>query len=187
MAHKGTETKLSDVALPVDAARIHGEWLKHAAAGLNALPLRKDAPDNRWQRGAVVDALYLAESEETVWAEWYRHLAENGIPPQRALPRDLWRWGVAVEVADLRTPERLARVGLTAPTPGRITWPSYQAVGEELWREGWRGLVAPSAARPSGMTLCLFRSETGAVEGAEPLGRPRRIGAPPAPPVGMTT
>jgi RES domain-containing protein len=171
----------------VDGTRVRGEWLRHAAAGLPPLPPREDAPDNRWQRGRLVDALYLAESEATVWAEWYRHLAESGIPPQRALPRDLWRWSVDTEVADLRTEEKLAGVGLPAPTPGRHTWPPFQAVGEELWREGWRGLVAPSAARPAGLTLCLFRDETGAVEGAEPVGRPRRINVVPAPPVGMTT
>jgi RES domain-containing protein len=171
----------------VDAARVRGEWLRHAAAGLPPLPRREDAPDSRWQRGKVVDALYLAESEATVWAEWYRHLAESGIPPQRALPRDLWRWRVDVEVADLRTKEKLGEVGLPVPTPGRSAWPPFQAVGEELWREGRRGLVAPSAARPAGLTLCLFRDEAGAVEGAEPVGRPRRIDAAPAPPVGMTT
>jgi RES domain-containing protein len=170
-----------------DDTRVRGEWLRHAAAGLPPFPPREDAPDNRWQRGRVVDALYLAESEATVWAEWYRHLAESGIPPQHALPRDLWRWSVDAEVADLRTEEKLADVGLPAPTPGRSTWPPFQAVGEELWRDGWSGFVAPSAARPAGLTLCLFRDERGSVEGAEPVGRPRRIDAAPAPPVGMTT
>jgi RES domain len=175
------------LGLLVDAARIRGEWLKHAPAGLAPLPPRDDAPDNRWQRGAVIDALYLAESEETVWAEWYRHLAESGIPPQRALPRDLWRWRVDVEVADLRTEEQLARVGLAVPAPGRSTWPPFQAVGEELWREGRAGLVAPSAARPAGLTLCLFRDVAVAVEFPEPVGRPRRITTVPTPPVGMST
>jgi RES domain-containing protein len=171
----------------VDGARVRGERLRHAAAGLPPLPPREDAPDNRWQRGYVVDALYLAESEATVWAEWYRHLAEAGIPPQRALPRDLWRWRVDAEVADLRTEEKLADVGLSVLAPGRSTWPPFQAVGEDLWRDGWRGLVAPSAARPVGLTLCLFRDEAGAVGGAEPVGRPRRIDTVPAPPLGMTT
>ena len=175
------------MALAVDGTRIQGEWLKHAAAGLGPLPARDDPPDNRWQRGHVVDALYLANSEETVWAEWYRHLAENGIPPERALPRDLWRWRVDLEVADLRSKGKLAAAGLPFPTPGRSTWPSFQAVGEELWREGWRGLAAPSAARPAGLTLCLFRGEADAVDGAEPVGRPQRVVSAPAPPVGMTT
>ncbi len=72
-----------------------------------------DPADNRWQRGAVVEALYFADSEPTAWAEWYRYLAEAALPPQQALPRDLWRWEISLStVADLSNPARLARVGL---------------------------------------------------------------------------
>jgi RES domain-containing protein len=151
------------------------------------LPTRTDPPDNRWQRGSVVDAIYLADDEATTWAEWYRHLAENGIPPAQALPRDLWRWHVDVEIADLSTGTRLARVGLPLPIPGRHTWPPFQEVGEALWREGLRGLIAPSAARSAGTTLCLFWEGEAEIEGAEPLPPPERIAEPPAPPTGMTT
>lgn len=175
------------MALDADATRITGTWVKHAAAGLPPLPSRTDPPDNRWQRGAVVDAVYLADDEATAWAEWYRHLAEYGIPPAQALPRELWVWRVEVEVADLSDETRLARVGLPVPTPGRATWPPFQDVGEQLWREGWRGLVAPSAARPIGTTLCLFWQGEQEIDGAEPQPPPRRIDEPPAPPRGMTT
>jgi hypothetical protein len=86
--------------------------------------------DNRWQRGNVVDALYLADGEDTLWAEWYRHLAERGVPPMHALPRDVWRYRVPrLEVADLSTAERLGRVDLIPPTPGRKSWPPFQEVG----------------------------------------------------------
>ena len=161
--------------------------MKHAAPGLPALPTRTDPPDNRWQRGSVVDAIYLADDEATVWAEWYRHLAENGIPPAIALPRELWRWRVDVEVADLSTEARLARVGLALPTPGRQTWPPFQEVGEQLWRDGWRGVISPSAARAAGAVLCLFWEGEDEIEGAQPLPPPRRVDEPPVPPVGMTT
>jgi RES domain-containing protein len=150
------------------------------------LPHRDPPPDNRWQRGSVVDALYLADSEETLWAEWYRHLAEAGIPPTRAMPRSLWMWEVDVAVADLRDEDQLAAVGLDPPAPGRRTWPPYQDVGERLWREGWPGLVAPSAARPEGQVLCLFRIDD-EVTGARPVGRARVVREPPALPIGMTT
>lgn len=66
----------------------------------------------------MVDAAYLADSEDTVWAEWYRHLAERSIPPLAQTPRELWTWTVDVEVAALSTPERLATVGLPSPKPG---------------------------------------------------------------------
>ncbi len=174
------------MALEAAALAVRGRWLKHTSPGTPALPKREPPPDNRWQRGEVVDALYLADSEATVWAEWYRHLAELAIPPLAQMPRDLWRWDVDVEVADLTSADRLAAVGLAAPTPGRSGWSSYQKVGERLWRDGWNGLIAHSAARPDGRVLCLFRSGD-TVSGAEPLSRPRRISQPPAPPSGLRT
>jgi RES domain-containing protein len=177
----------SSLRLDVDAAHIRGTWVKHAPPSLPPLPSRTDAPDNRWQRGGVVDAIYLADNESTVWAEWYRHLAENGLPPAQALPRELWRWQIDVEVADVSTEARLVRVGLTLPAPGRHTWPSFQQVGEQLWSEGWRGLIAPSAARPAGAILCLFWEGEAEIDGAEPQSPPERIDDPPAPPTGMTT
>jgi hypothetical protein len=76
------------------------------------------------------------------------------------MPRDLWTWTVdpQLEVADLSSEDRLQRVGLAAPTPGRLTWPPYQRIGETLHREGWPGLLAPSADRPrDGLVLCLPR------------------------------
>lgn len=177
----------SESRLPVQATHIRGDWLKHAPPSLPPLPLRRDPPDNRWQRGSVVDAVYLADGEDTTWAEWYRHLAELGLPPARALPRDLWRWRVDLAVADLGDADRLERVDLPMPTPGRATWPPFQAVGEQLWREGWPGLLAPSAARAAGLVLCLFWDGGDGIPGAEPRFPPTRVDAPPAPPVGMTT
>jgi RES domain-containing protein len=176
--------------LNVDAVAIAGRWLRHAPVGAAALPIHVSPPDNRWQRGDVVQALYLADEENTAWAEWYRHLAEAGIPPTHALPRALWRWTVEVKVADLSTDERLARVGLSIPRPGRRSWPAFQAVGEQLAAEDWTGLIAPSAARPKHHVLCLFlRQNDGraAPPGARPVGRPRRVTEPPVPPTGMTT
>jgi RES domain-containing protein len=145
------------------------------------------APNGRWQRGTVVDALYLADGEDTMWAEWYRSLAEAGVPPLQQLPRKVWRYRLrALEVADLADERRLARVGLTAPAPGRKTWRPYQTVGEQLWREGWAGVVAPSAARPEGRVLCVFVGR-GEVPPIRPFGRARVVSEPPAPPTGMRT
>lgn len=134
-----------------------------------------------------MDALYFADAELTVWAEWYRHLAERGLPPLYHLPRDLWRYRVpATSVADLGDGDRLGRVGLEPPLPGRRTWRPFQAIGEQLWREGWAGLVAPSAARPEGRVLCVFVDDPGALP-VRPFGRPRIVSEPPAPPTGMRT
>ncbi len=178
------------MTLDVDAVAIRQRrWWRHTVHGADPLARRLPPPDGRWQRGAIVEVLYLASDEATVWAEWYRHLAEAGIPPNRQMPRDLWRWMVnaELEVANLTTTERLRRVGLPAPRPGRKTWPPYQKVGEMLGREGWPGLLAPSAARPQdGLVLCLFRGAV-RITDARPVPPPRVVRDPPAPPSGMTT
>jgi hypothetical protein len=178
------------VALDVGAVVIRQRrWRRHTVHGADPLPRRLPPPDNRWQRGAIVEALDLAGDEATVWAEWYRHLAEAGIPPNQQMPRDLWTWAVdpGLEVADLTSAEQLRRVGLPVPRPGRRTWLPYQEVGETLWREGWPGLLASSAARSrDGRVLCLFREAERGLR-ARPLPPPRSVREPPAPPSGMTT
>jgi hypothetical protein len=128
----------------------------------------------------------LADEPETAWAEWYRALAELALPPHQSLPRDLWAFAVDVEVADLSSPDCLAAVGLPVPRPGRATWPAFQAVGERLAADGWAGLVAPSAARPEHLSLCLFRTGE-RLSGVRPLPPPERFVLAPPPPTGLTT
>lgn len=57
-------------------------------------------------------------------------LAEIGLPPIHQMPRDLWRWTVAVsDIADLSISTKLTKLGLHAPGPGRRSWLQFQAVG----------------------------------------------------------
>jgi RES domain-containing protein len=170
------------------AVAIRGSWWRHVPLGGDPWHRPAVAASNRWQRGDVVAALYLADSAQTAWAEWYRHLAERAIPPMQTLPRELWRWHVDLErVADLRSPEALAARGLSPPRPTRADWPRFQRVGEALHGAGWPALVAASAARPSGFVLCLFRPGPAHPAGIEPVPPPERVDEPPAPPRGMTT
>jgi hypothetical protein len=145
------------VPLDVDATTVRGTWLRHIPHGFAPDSRPRVLADGRWHRARSGDALYLANDEPGMWAEWYRHLAEAGIPPQHALPRDLWRFELSrIRVANLGTAPRLSRVGLPLPRPGRRNWPPYKAIGEQLRADGWSGLVAPSAARPRSKVLCLF-------------------------------
>jgi hypothetical protein len=173
--------------LDVDRTAVTGTWFRHVPAGLDARYRPPDPADNRWQRGSVIDALYFAESEATVWAEWYRFLAEAGLPPQQGLPRDLWRWKIELpHVADLGDDRRLDRVGLAPMRPTRRQWPAFQAVGEQLYADGWPALVGASAARREGRTLCVFRTGR-AAPGTGPIRPPITVTDPPVVPKGMRT
>lgn len=137
--------------MDVDSTSLSGTWFRHIHAGGDVYYQPSEPADNRWQRGAVVEALYFADSEETAWAEWYRYLAEAALPPQQGLPRDLWRWEVSLpDVADLTDDDRLARVALPPLQPTRLQWPTFQPVGEQLNVNGWPALVSASAARLRG-------------------------------------
>lgn len=173
---------------PPERVSVAGAWWRHAAAGLDPWARPRDPFDGRWQRGAAVDALYFAESPETAWAEWYRYLAEAGMPPALGLPRELWRWEVEVEeIADLQSAQTLEALGLDAMRPSRSQWPECQQVGEALFAAGCRALIAPSAARPElGRVLCVFRTEA-RVEGLRPVPPPERHEHPPPLPRGLRT
>src|SRR5262249_4415189 len=111
---------------------------------------------------------------------------ERAIPPLAQMPRAFWQWEVDVSVADLSTSKRLEAVGLSPPAPHTRMWGTYQRIGERLHQEGWHGLVAPSAARPAGSVLCLFR-RGGDVHGARPVDPPTVVTEPPPPPSGLRT
>jgi hypothetical protein len=173
--------------LDVDSTPISGIWYRYIPAGADVNFQPPHPSDNRWQRGTVIEALYFADSEQTVWAEWYRYLAEAGLPPQQALPRDLWRWEIAMpKVADLSDDHRLTRVELPALLPTRLQWPTFQPVGEQLHHDGWPGLVSASAARPQGLTLCVFRPAR-VVPGTRSVPPPTTVTDPPVVPTGMRT
>lgn len=173
--------------MDVESTSASGIWFRHIPAGGNVLHEPPEPADNRWQRGSVVDALYFADSPETAWAEWYRFLAEAGLPPRQGLPRDLWRWEISLPtVADLSDQKRLARVGLPPMTPSRAQWPMFQPVGERLHSDGWPALISPSAARPEGLALCVFRTRR-EMPGTSPEPPPTTMTDPPIVPAGMRT
>jgi RES domain-containing protein len=132
-----------------------------------------------------VPALYLADTTQTATAEWYRALAEWGLSPQDHVPYDHHRWRLDLQLADLSDIERLHGVALDPPRPSRHTWPAYQRVGEQLWCEGWAGLIAPSAAHPGSLIACVFATAWPPA-GCAPLDASTVKTIPP-PPRGMTT
>lgn len=173
--------------MDIEPTSIDAVWCRQIPGSGDVHYRPEDPADYRWQRAVATEALYFADSKETAWAEWYRFLAEAGVPPNMALPRDLWKWRVRIDgIADLSSKKRLAKVGLPLPEPGRIQWPSFQATGEQIFESGYPGLLAPSAARHSGFVLCLFRDRD-QIEGTEPLPPPEHYTEPPRVPRGMRT
>lgn len=176
------------MSLEIDPITVTARWWRHVPAGVDPAARPVPAGDNRWQHGQIVDALYLADSEACAWAEWCRHLAEAGLHPRVALPRDMWRYDLSsLEVADLSTAYRLARVGLPQPQPGRRGWPAFQAAGEDLHRQGWRGVLTTSAARPASQVLVVFLPEPVEIPAELVPAGHSRVSEPPAPPTGMRT
>jgi hypothetical protein len=83
--------------------------------------------------------------------------------------------------------------------PTRRQWPKTQPIGESLWRDGARGVLAPSAAREGGRVLAIFRpaataatagaagAATTEIQGVKPIPPPRRFTRLPALPPGLRT
>jgi RES domain-containing protein len=174
------------VPLSVQARAVDGAWIRHAPGHSDLLGRSATPTDGRWQRADVTSALYLADSPETATAEWYRSLAERGFYPEDYLPFDHHRWRVGLQLADLSSRDRLDQVGLTPPTPDRRSWPAFQTVGEQLFTDGWPGLLAPSAARPGSLIVCIFTVAGWPPPGCTPTDTILNDRVPP-PPQGMTT
>jgi RES domain-containing protein len=171
----------------IDPVPVAGTWWRHLPAGGDPLWWPPEPPDGRWQRGHVVGALYLASDHATVWAEWYRWLAATARRPLDALPRDMWRDRVSLDrIADLSSIGRLEAAGLPAPEPASDQWPSYQRVGEQLFADGWQGVLYLSAAHPESLALCVFRTGREVV-GIRPVAPPEPQREPPTPPTGLRT
>jgi len=113
-------------------------------------------------------------------------LPEFAIPPDRQMPRDLWRWHIDVErVADLSSGDRLPAVGLKAPGRFSGSGPSFRS-SESGCGGRISGRPRTQRSSPVGRVLCLFR-ETDDISVAMPLRPPITYRHVPAPPKGMTT
>ena len=133
-------------------------WLRHTSHGRDPRIRPSSRPKQPLAARDRRRRLYLADGETTMWAEWYRSLAELGIPPMHQLPRDVWRYRVRACRGSRPQAPKIALIASASrrPRPGGRRGGRIRRVGEQLWREGWAGLVAPSAARPEGLVLCVF-------------------------------
>jgi RES domain-containing protein len=130
--------------MDVDTVAVDGEWIRHAPHRSALLGRASEATDGRWQHGEVVRALYLADEPATAIAEWYRLLAERGLPPGRAIPHDHHVWELDLQLADLSTPERWPAEGSRRPRrndePGQRFRP---------WARSCSVRASPASSRPA--------------------------------------
>ena len=165
---------------------VAGTWYRHVPAGAAPMPGRP-APDGRWQRGEQVPGLYLAQDQDTVWGRVVPRAGRARLPPDSRLPRDLWRFRVALEqVADVSAPTSLRQLGLPDILPDRSQWPAFRNAGARFAQEGFQAVLFGSSARPAGLCLCVFGAREG-FAGVTPIGSPERTSAAPPPPRGMRT
>ena len=103
--------------------------------------------------------LYLADCEDTAWAEWLRATAEQGVPPASRMPRAMCPLDVDLDGAAVLTrPKSLTSLGLRPMRPTQTQWADTQPVGERLWRDGAAGILSPSAAHEGHRVLTVFRT-----------------------------
>lgn len=175
------------MALPASRISVTGTWWRIVRADGDPFLWTTDPADGRWQTGAVVRAFYLADREDTAWAEWYRHTSELGAPPASRMPRDTWRISVDLtDIADLNEAGVLAKHGIAELRPMRLQWPLTQPIGEAYYRDGCRGLLAPSAAHLGGRVLAIFRPLP-AMPGLRAVPPPKRYDELPPLPTGLRT
>jgi RES domain-containing protein len=159
---------------------VQGTWARHTGLGIGGCD--PHAGGSRWLSLGRL-GVYLADREETAWAEMYRSLAESRMGPLLAMPRDMYKVAVSLDrVADLST-ERSRRVlELPRMRPTKNQWPIFQTVGERLAAAGAQGVLYSSAARTRSQCLCVFEA---GLSGLSVEGEPVRVLAPPPPPRGL--
>jgi RES domain-containing protein len=115
----------------------------------------------RWNPPDSYSTLYFGLGEETVFAEWARAAARQGLAPEDFLPRNLHTVNLDIdELLDLRTPDAREAVGLTEAMMEAEDQSACQEVGNAAHYLGREGLIVPSATGV-GLVIALFNENLG--------------------------
>jgi RES domain-containing protein len=113
----------------------------------------------RYNPAGKFGALYSSLEEETAIAEVAKGLRASGVEPVDVPPGEWLIYEIEVEhgqFLDLTDPDALAKLaageGLLISTDLSLT----QRLASEARKRGYKGILAPSAARPGGINLILF-------------------------------
>lgn len=114
-------------------------------------------------------AQYCALDPASAIAEMVRYEDLRDVEEAGELRVDVWELRVDEgAVADYSTPERAERQGFGWQPLVSDSWGRCQAEGLRIVEHGGRGVLAPSAALPRGVTLTLFGPRTEIAWSAEP-------------------
>ena len=135
-----------------------GTVYRHTAPGHDALSGEGARLfGGRWNPPESFATIYFADSLETCVAEFRRMAEGQGRGTAAFRPRALHVLRAdELEILDLSSDEALADVGLTRDDIGSDDRSRCQEVGEGAYFLGMQGVLAPSAARSSGIVLVAF-------------------------------
>ena len=123
-------------------------------AGLGGAPTQSDG---RWHRRGVGFAQYFSLSPAGAWAELIRYFGLRSPEQVVEQRRSLWHAHVEVEdVADLSTFDRWVACGLDPMDAVSDDHAGCQRVAQGLVEQGYRGVLAPSAALPEAINITVF-------------------------------
>lgn len=173
------------MAASIVRAPVKGTWARQVPAGGDALATRPRRTPGRLHRPGEI-ALYLADTPQTAWAEWYRALAARAQNPADDVPRELYEVTVDLDdVIDLSSPRLRQEAALPARMlPSESQWPRFQRFATAMRAEGARGVLYSSAARTRSLCLCVFEAGRG---GLRVDHEPVSVISPPPPPRGTRT
>lgn len=129
----------------------------------NSRPGRWSHPENE------TVAQYCTLDPASAIAEMVRYEDLRDVGEASELRVDVWELRVDEgAIVDLSTPERVKRQGFAWEPLVSDSWDRCQAEGLRITSLGARGVLAPSAALPRGVTLTLFGPRTEIDWNAEP-------------------
>jgi RES domain-containing protein len=133
-----------------------GGLFRHVASGRHPLSgAGARSLGGRWNPPQSFATLYLAESRETVEAEFRRMAGRQGLDPAQFLPRRIYRLEAELQaVLDLTEPAALAPA-LAELDLSSEDLSATQAVGEAAQYLGREAILAPSATG-AGLVLAVF-------------------------------
>jgi RES domain-containing protein len=110
----------------------------------------------RYHRRASPGVWYAALSERAAWAELFRHQTSEELSPLEILRRVSRARVRGLRVLDLTDAAVLATIGIARAALVSNDLRRCQAIAEWAQREGYEGILAPSAALDGEVILAVF-------------------------------